>query len=483
MIFWQIPSINKRKSLSKGYNMRIKWQKYPIQRFTCLCVFFITLAGLGSGCDNKPQPNVSFQKDIDTIRSPYSFSASSFVLDDIRSLTQNNIDLQTAQNRITQAQLLYKQAYAGYLPQITAGISANQQKGTNSFMFQPQGDLKLYTAEAQISLVPDFFGRTSLRTLIAKNQIKANYLQAQALYLDILNGYTKNYHLVCATKNVIAIQKNTVKINQNIVDSLKVRYELGRSNVVDYYNAQDNLSASQIGLNKAKQNYNLALQSYYSLIGQSVDSPTKDVICRDGFVTLPQTAIAINLHDLDKRPDIQAMQYNVKIMQNNVDLSLKALYPEANLLFSIQNITDTMSNILDINQFTRNFIGQLTQLIYDGGVRDAQIESAKADMVLAKQAYYNNVVTAGNTLITLGKNLSVALKLEKQAYRRFKNATKALNAADRNYKLGNINFIDLLNSQRNHNIAHLELVSIQQDMRNLYVDVLTASGIPAIYVQ
>jgi outer membrane protein TolC len=271
-----------------------------------------------------------------------------------------------------------------------------------------------------------------------------------------------------------------VTLNQNLADSVQIRYKLGRTNIVDYYNAQDSLMASNNDLNKAQQNYNLALQGYYSLIGESIKGKTGETLCDNGFSDLPRNDININLQNLDNRPDIQAIQYRLRAAYNNVDLSLRAIYPDISVLFKIQSFSDSVSNILDIDGFIKNFIGQISQTIYDGGVRDAQIDISQSEADLLKQTYMNTLKTAGNELITLGKNFELAVNLKNQSQSRVQISQNALSAATRNYKLGNINFLDLQNSQRNYYIAQLELALNKQTMRNLYADILTASGIAPI---
>jgi outer membrane protein TolC len=465
--------------------MQINHPKYYPYLF-CRCAFFAIIFILISGCHGDNKPNISHFKRIDFEKNPYQFSPQSFVPQDIQALKKNNLDLKTARIRIKQSQALYTQAFAGYLPQLTAGFSANKQfnnsqgGGQNAFVLGPQGDTVFYSFNAQLSLVPDIWGRTRLRTQSADNQIQASYLQEQSTYLQILNGYIKNYNLVCSTKLLRDIHKNMVTLNQNLADSVQIRYKLGRTNIVDYYNAQDSLMASNNDLNKAQQNYNLALQGYYSLIGESIKGKTGETLCDNGFSDLPRNDININLQNLDNRPDIQAIQYRLRAAYNNVDLSLRAIYPDISVLFKIQSFSDSVSNILDIDGFIKNFIGQISQTIYDGGVRDAQIDISQSEADLLKQTYMNTLKTAGNELITLGKNFELAVNLKNQSQSRVQISQNALSAATRNYKLGNINFLDLQNSQRNYYIAQLELALNKQTMRNLYADILTASGIAPI---
>lgn len=463
----------------------MKKQSYKV------CVFFTIILwiilSVIIGCQHTPSDKLLFQKQIDDTHknNPYAFPSHAFVVDDIQKLKQNNLDIQIAQNRITQAESLYTQAFAGYLPQASVGMSGNKQisnqaGGQNAFLIRPQGNVKFYTANAQISFVPDFFGRTNLRTLIADNSIQSEYLLAQSLYLQVLNGYAKNYHLVCSTQSLTKIHKNMVDLNKNILNSAKIRYELGRSTVVDYYTAKDNFISAKIALDTAKQNHNMALQSYYSLIGENLNASKNHNICKNGFVKLPTKNITVNLQSLDNRPDIQAAQYAVKNAYHTVDLSLKAIYPDTTILFTAQNFSQNLSDVLDINKFLGNFALQLSQLVYDGGVRDAMIDISEANAKLATQTYQNTVLTAGNELITLGKNFAIALKLADKSKMRVQNAKKAFYAAKRYYKMGNIDFTNLINAQRNYYIAQTEYILQYNNTLNLYSDIVTNAGIAPI---
>lgn len=458
----------------------MRLRNYKIYKYYIfICVFFAIV----SGCYHQDIKSLNFQRDIDRKQNAYQLSVSSFILKDIQTLKKNNISLKASEIRLAQAQNLYQQSFAGYLPIISLDSMANHQRGINAFnnFRQPRQNFTFYSLGLNANLTPDFFSKTRLKTLIADNKIQIDYLTAQANYLNIMNAYAKNYHLICATQSLIDIQKSILKSNQNQVQSLKKRYELGRINVVDYYNAQNNLASAKIDIDKAKQNYNLAIQSYYTLLDKPFDNKTnKKIICKNGFPTLPNQEISIKLQDLDNRPDIQATQYRIKNAGYDLDLSLRAIYPDIDFLFSFQNNVSKISNILDVKDFTSRFVAQLSQVIYDGGLRDSFINVSKLDLELAKKDYHNQVVTAGNDLITLGKNLVLARQLENQAQARLNLTTKALDAANRNYKLGNIDFLTLLKSQQNHDISHIEFISAQHNTRNLYVDLLTASGFSPI---
>jgi outer membrane protein TolC len=414
--------------------------------------------------------------------SALQFSKKTFISQDINKLRKNNLALNIAQNRITQSQLLYKQAYAGYLPQINAGYQASHRKFVNPFSFEPQDNITLHNLNGQISIIPDIFGRTRLRTQIADNQILADYFIEEMTYLDVINQYAQNYNLICATESLIQVNQNIVTLNQQLTDSTKLRFQLGRTNATNYYNALEALKSAQIAFEQSVQNHNLALQSYYTLIGQSFEqNEIKNNICHNGFVKLPTDKIDIALNVLDNRPDIQAARYHVIIADNNVDLSLKAFYPDTELVFSFQTIAQKMSKLLDTDLLAEQIIGQISQIVYDGGIRSALTDSAKANLTLAQQTYKNTVITATNDVITLGKNFAIASNLEKQALERVDIAKKGLETAHLNYKVGRINFNQLLQTQNNYNFSQTALIGIQQNLRNIYFNLVTASGLSTIY--
>lgn len=442
-------------------------------------LFIFALTTLG--CSQHSMPEISFQESLDQAQNPYQFSISAYNPDDLKFLKQNNIELNTAQNRITVAEALYSQAFAGYLPQLSTDFSVNRQSFVDPFNFQPQDKLTLYSLGGQISFVPDFFGRTQLRTNIADNQLLANYAQAQATYLDILNGYSKNYHLVCATKQLLDINDDTVTLNRNLLNSTKVRYEMGRTNAVNYYSAIDRLKSAEIAQKQAQQNYNLALQSYYSLIGKSV--PQENTLCENGLAPLPSGHITISVTDLDQRPDIKVAQYNIQITSDTKDLSIKAFYPDPAIIFSANNINTDFEKLFNIGGFASNIIGQLTQMIYDGGVRSSQIDISEADLTLAKQTYQDTLIKAGNNIMTVGQNLTLAMRLEEKAEQRLEAAKAAFEAANRRYQYGRIPFQDLLSIQMNYYAARIDMIILQQNVHDLYSDLLTASGVTPIRVE
>lgn len=447
----------------------------------CKNVSFYSVITLVTACGHDNLPDISFQEFVDRQKNPYQFAISDYPINDIKALKANNINLATAQNRITVSQALYDQAFAGYLPQISADFSANRQSFVNPFNFQPGKKQNLYSLGGQFRLTPDFFGRTTLQTDIADNQLLANYFQAQSTYLDIINGYAKTYHLVCATKKRLGINENTVKLNRDLAQSTQVRYNMGRTNAVDYYSAIERSKIAQIAFNRSKQNYNLALESYYNLIGQSV--PDTNTLCEKGhFPELPSENIVISVADLDKRPDIKVAQYNTQIATDIKDLSIRAFFPDPAIIFDANNIGNSIDDVFNIQKFATNLIGQFSLLIYDGGVRSSQLDISEADLKLAEKTYQDAVIRAGNNIISLGKNFTLAKRLLDKTQQRFDAAQKAFKAAQNRYQYGRLPFQDLLNIQNNYYAAQIELIAVQQNIRDIYSDLLTASGTISIGV-
>ena len=139
------------------------------------------------------------------------------------------------------------------------------------------------------------------------------------------------------------------------------------------------------------------------------------------------------------------------------------LYPQINLSANVGSLAATTSNYFS-TPFSFWTIGAgLSAPLFNGGALSSKVKAAKSGYEAAFYQYKNTVLNAfGNVADSLKaiETDAQTLKLQSEAEQ---IAKQNLTIAQEQYKLGGINFMALLDAQKNYAQARINLVNAQSN--------------------
>jgi outer membrane protein TolC len=187
-------------------------------------------------------------------------------------------------------------------------------------------------------------------------------------------------------------------------------------------------------------------------------------------------AVGIPADVLRQRPDVRVAGYQVLAAAANTRAADAERYPSLDLTGSLGLNTVNASELLDPRASTANLVAGLTSPIFDAGRIRANIEAAGAVEQQAIDNYRSTVLAAltdtEDALIACRRSAERLVTLEKAT----RLAREADELARQRYQAGEIDFLEVLDSQRT--LLNLEdnLLTTRTDRTTAYIRLYQALG-------
>jgi len=312
---------------------------------------------------------------------------------------RENLDLKTAVQRINEAQATYRQSKAAYLPSLDGSIGVTQTRTSAASLDYPSSFLSLidlntttYQAALSTSWEADIWGKLSS----AKRSAFANLLQSDAakrviqtqLIADIANGY---YNLL-ALDQELAITKQTLEIRIKDVETVKVLKEGAVVNGAAVVQSEANRYAAQVTIPDLNQSIREQENALSILLARTPGTVKRGMLNEQKPAANMQIGVPSQL--LQNRPDVQQAEFAFRAAFENTNLARTYFYPQLTItgqggLSSLQ-----LKDFFD-NSIFYNFIGGLTQPIFNKGQNKARLRTAQAQQAEAYFAFQKSLLDAG----------------------------------------------------------------------------------------
>ena len=365
----------------------------------------------------------------------------------------NNSLTRTAWNNARQAALAAGIAKSAYLPKLTASVVGGYQSfhdratvlGTNA-----SGDTTGNGAVPAVSiqwLLFDFGERTAVLNATQQASVISN-IGFTAAHQQVIYGVTLAYYSETAARARVETAARSLENAQKVQVAAEQRYAQGVGTVVEVAQARQATAQAQLVQVQAR---GVAQDAYLALISIMGISP----LTRLRIADLPERTLPGAESDsvehivsdaLGRRPDVlaayaarQASQENVRAARAEflpkVFLSASGAYNSARLnVTAIPAIGEQSSEIANLtgNRFGATVFLGITVPVYDGGMRAAVLEQARAkadnaDVALThtQEEAVRQIVAAENGLKTSLSSYSAATSLTSAAETTFEAALTA----------------------------------------------------------
>ncbi|WDF70302.1 TolC family protein [Sphingobacterium oryzagri] len=411
------------------------------------------------------------------------FFTDAVLRDLIDTALANNVDMQLALKNMEAAELEFKRAKAGLLPNLQLQIQANTTNPSNNSLngvslsqFLGQNHIEDYNAALGLSWEADIWGKIKNQKAAAR----AIYLQTaeaqHAIQTQLVNQVAKAYYRLLMLYDAQEIAARSLTLSENSLTLAQYQYEVGDISLlaIEQLAAQKLAAASLIP--DFKQQIALQENALRILSGQlpaRIDTKSK---LRD--VALPAMVnVGIPIQLLSKRPDIKQRELAIRAAAANEQAARAHMYPS--LVISAQAGVNalTASNWFTIPaSLFGSLTGGLTQPILQKRQLRTQYELAQVDyeksVILFRQAVLNATGEVSDALISIA-HLAERENVLLERTNRLQNAIKN---ADLLFETGSANYLDVVAAQSNALQSELELVQIRQSELAAAVDLYRSLG-------
>lgn len=381
---------------------------------------------------------------------------------------ENNVDLQTANLRVEEAQAMLLSARLSYLPSINLA-----PQGTLS-SFDHAKASKTYQLPAVASWEVDLFGKI----LNAKRGAKADLLQSeayrQAVHSQLIANIANGYYTLLMLDRQLAISEETSKIWKENVRAMEAMKEAGMTTEAAVAQSRANshqVEASLADLRRQIRETENALSVLLAQAPHAIDRGTLEE------QQLPEDlATGIPLQLLSNRPDVKAAEMALAGAYYTTNQARSAFYPQITLTGTAGWTNTAGSMIVNPGKVILSAVGQLAQPIFNRGKLIANLKVSKAEEEIARMNFQQSILNAG-------REVSDALYLYEAATKKMEEhaaqADVLMNAVDYTQALfhsGQASYLEVLTAQQSLLSAQLnEVADIFQRMQAV-IDLYQALG-------
>ncbi|MGH8710711.1 MAG: efflux transporter outer membrane subunit, partial [Burkholderiales bacterium] len=362
----------------------------------------------------------------------------------------SNQNLAQAEAQYRQARALVQSARAGYFPTVSASASESRSRASSSFSSTQlqstnpvtRGITNNYLLTLEAVWEPDLWGR--VRRTVESNEASAQASAAdlEAVRLSAQAELAQDYIQLRALDTQKQLLDDTVAAYEKSLQLTQNQYAAGIVAKSDVIQAQTQLKSTQaqsidVGVQRAQFEHAIAL-----LIGK----PASDLTITPAplTATLPAVPIGMPSDLLERRPDVAAAERLVAAANAQIGVAIAAYFPSLTLSASGGYQSPSWSNWLTVPSRFWAVGPALAETLFDGGLRRAQTDQARA-------AYDANVAAYRQTVLTGFKevedNLAALRILEQEAEvqdEAVQSARQAVALTTNQYKAGTVNYLNVV---------------------------------------
>jgi NodT family efflux transporter outer membrane factor (OMF) lipoprotein len=360
----------------------------------------------------------------------------------------SNQNLVVAEAQFRQARALVREVRANFFPQVTIGIGVSRTRPSSSVPSATgasSGAQSIYTLPLDVSWTVDVWGR--IRRMVESNQAgaQASAADLETARLSIQTELLLDYFQLRALDAQTQLLEATVAAYQQSLQLTQNRYASGVASRADVLQAETQLKSTQaqtidVGVQRAQLEHAIAL-----LIGEP---PSEFSLPAAPLATLPPSIpVGLPSELLERRPDIAAAERRVASANAQIGVAVAAFYPTVTLSASAGFDSSNPAKWLVWPSRFWSAGPNVSETVFDGGLRRALTDQARAAYDASVAAYRETVLTAFQSV---EDNLAALRILEDEARiqdEAVKAAQQTVVVTTNQYKAGIVSYLNVITVQ------------------------------------
>ena len=370
-----------------------------------------------------------------------------------------------AEAALRRAHELYFAQRAAYFPTLQASFSALRAKNPDNTLSNPiaapDPSYSLTTAGLSLSYAPDLFGATQRSIEIAKSQVESNRFQLEATYLILSSNVVVTVVQEASLRGQIAATERLLRLQHQLSETVRRQRAIGTASDLDVLAQQSAEAQTAQTLPPLEKQLGQTRDALSALLGRLPSDEPEETFGLDELTLPSDLPVSVPSKLVEQRPDVRQAEEDLHAASAQVGLALANMLPQFTIDASLG------SSALKIGDLFTPYTGfwsvgaSLSQTLFDGGALLHRRRAADAALDQAGAQYRAAVILAcqnvADTLRALKADAD-ALKASAEADRAAKTTFEL---AQRQYALGTVSLVVVLNAEVAYRQAQLALVQAQ----------------------
>ncbi|MDR3416710.1 MAG: efflux transporter outer membrane subunit [Nevskia sp.] len=376
-----------------------------------------------------------------------------------------NPDVAAAQAALRQAHELYSAQWAGLLPVVQGGFSANRAKNADNSIANPTVAVNpfysLYTAQLTLSYAPDVFGGTRRAVEAAKAQAESSRFQLEATYLTLSSNVVVTAVQEASLRGQIAATERLLQVQQQLTGTVRRQRALGTASELDLLAQQAAEAQTAQNLPPLQKQLGQTRDALSALLGRlPSDEPAETFALQD--LTLPQD-IPVSLPSklVEQRPDVRQAEENLHFASAEVGVAVADMLPQFSIDAGVGSSALRFGDLFTPYNGFWNLGASLSQTLFDAGALLHKRRAADAALDQAGAQYRAAVILACQNVADSLRALQSDADALKASAAAERAARATFDLAQQQRGLGTVSMVAVLNAETAYRQAELALVQAQ----------------------
>ena len=402
-----------------------------------------------------------------------------------RALAANG-DVRIAQARLRESRALLQGARAELLPEVGAAADATRSRSPEylqqSSPIGSPGTTTVYEAGFTATWELDFFGRNRRAGESAAAQVDASAAGVAAVRTSISAEVARNYLELRGLQQRQQVANESIANQRDTLRLTEARLEFGRSSRLDVARSRSLLGSTEATLPALQAAIDRGAYRLATLTAQSPRVVLGQVAAgRPDMPALPVTnlaALPVGTPEslLRRRPDLVQAERQLAAATANVGVATADLFPRISLTGLIGLSGLRLGSLGDNGSQQHSFSAGLSWPLLDFGRVRSRIAASEARVEQALAEYEQTVALAleetEGALTQFTRNAQQYERLEAAAH----DAEDASRLSDLRFKAGSVDFLVVLDAQRQALATRDALVQSQVTQASSLVAIYRALG-------
>lgn len=316
----------------------------------------------------------------------------------------------------------------------------------------------LYNTGVNVRYSLDIWGgsRRTIESLGA--EVDYEYNELLAAYLSLSSNIVSTSIAIASLRDQITATKDLITAQQQILTIIQQQYHDGGVAYQDVLLQQTQLAQTQASLPPLEKALAEANHSLAVLLGRltSEQAPLKLSLSQ---LKLPgQLPLSLPADLVNQRPDIQASQALLHAASANIGVATANLLPQIELTGNDGYVSTTLANFISNKNNVWSIGGTLMQPVFHGGelwfTRKAAIEAFNVAAANYQQTLLSAFQNVADALTNIQQD---SIEFNRQ-YNANNYARQSLIIIQKQYKLGGMNYLTVLDAQEKYQETELAFI-------------------------
>lgn len=383
----------------------------------------------------------------------------------IRQALADSPTLAEARSILRQAQENWRAQSGALLPKVDANPSASREKISGAEFGQPSTvfpAFTLFNASVIVSYELDIFGGTRRELEALQSQVDYQRFQLDGAYLTLTANLVTTAVREASLRSQIRATQEILAVQEKQLEVVEQQFQLGGASQSDVLSQRTQVAQTRSTLPPLEKELAQTRHLMAVLVGrlpsEAAVLPSFDLeelqLPQEIPVSLPSTLVR-------QRPDIRASESLLHVACAQVGVATANLYPQVTLTASYGSQTNNLHDLFGSGTSIWSLGAGLLQPIFHGGELIAKRRAAVAAYDQATAQYQETVLQAFQNVADVLRALDAdasALKAQSDAE---EAAASTLALTQKQFRLGAVSYLSLLDAQRQYQQTRISLVQAQ----------------------